>query len=332
MNTVSFTTLKKMLGRNNTINAAIVELTPSDALTILEKYSGDNRKLKKSSLASYKQSMESGQWDEFNGATIVFDTNKKLIDGNHRITALASCNKNVRIKFVVLLGCSKSLYTDCGKTRTAADNILCQNGILSEENKFFYNKPVQQALNTICSIRGVTRKNLQFEFQRDAVTTHLNILQAFQFNVDFTSDDFRALRQQAGNFAAVMNAFALGYIDTSDVRHIAAIFTNLKNRCCNFTDIRDEAFFSLYECEDNNRRGLGGGFNQKICFFLMTQAIQSYKNGTRGAIHWPKDYSKIIMPETFDFSISTPMQIVNVHGKEKKVSRRDITKITKKIA
>lgn len=109
------------------IQSQVVMVTPQMAQKWLSN-GGKNRKIAISRVREYADSMNAGKW-VLNGEAIVFDANGKLIDGQHRLSA------------IVLLGVTMPMYItrgiddprafetiDRGKKRTVSD-IVKMEGI-----------------------------------------------------------------------------------------------------------------------------------------------------------------------------------------------------------
>lgn len=71
------------------ITIELVDVTPELALQWLVK-NVSNRNLRKGTVAQYGRDMAAGDWT-INGSTVVFDEKDTLIDGQHRLSAIAAC-------------------------------------------------------------------------------------------------------------------------------------------------------------------------------------------------------------------------------------------------
>ncbi len=80
----------------NGIIMKVETVTPEMAKEWLEKHYNHNRKLSKAHLARLVEYMKIGAW-EFNGASIRFDKDGELIDGQHRLSALATHGQSIDI-------------------------------------------------------------------------------------------------------------------------------------------------------------------------------------------------------------------------------------------
>ena len=94
--------------------------SPTKAQKIIDENNIDNRKIRQQVVEKYARDMKAGGW-LFNGNSIVFDADGKLIDGQHRLLA---CSKSgINLRAVVVRGVSDdSKYSiDTGAKRNFAD-------------------------------------------------------------------------------------------------------------------------------------------------------------------------------------------------------------------
>lgn len=105
------------------IEQDIWDLTPSIAERFL-KLNIKNRPLSPQSIAKYRRDMESGRW-VFAADPIRFDTTGSLIDGQHRLSALALCEDSTTIPFLVIRGLPNEtqMVMDQGKKRTPGQQL-----------------------------------------------------------------------------------------------------------------------------------------------------------------------------------------------------------------
>lgn len=102
----------------------IIEVTPAMAESWLTK-NPNNRNLRMPVVQSYVRDMVSGNW-MLNGETIKFDQSGKLIDGQHRLTAIVTAD--VTVPMVVMRGVDADVMdtVDVGAKRTYADALRLQ--------------------------------------------------------------------------------------------------------------------------------------------------------------------------------------------------------------
>lgn len=112
----------KNLGVSSNVVVDFELVTPADATNYLDNNNLNNRPLRRTRVDQYASSMKAGLW-AFNGDTIRFDEAGTLVDGQHRLTAVAM--SKVPTVFLVIRGLpDKSQATiDKGATRNAADAI-----------------------------------------------------------------------------------------------------------------------------------------------------------------------------------------------------------------
>lgn len=95
------------------------------AQRILEHHHGRNRSINPKTVRRYKDDITAGVWT-FAGDPLRFDHNGMLIDGQHRLAAIAQLNDpNIAIPFSILLGLPpESIKTmDQGAKRTAGQQL-----------------------------------------------------------------------------------------------------------------------------------------------------------------------------------------------------------------
>jgi hypothetical protein len=110
------------------IEVSIRSFSPAQADSILSTINIGNRKVSRERVATYLRDMNSGSW-EFNGDAIRLDENGVLIDGQHRMTAVAQ--SGMACEFLVIKGVkSATKHTiDSGKSRTGGDALSIQAGV-----------------------------------------------------------------------------------------------------------------------------------------------------------------------------------------------------------
>lgn len=103
-------------------NGQIVTLTPELAEAWLT-YNTRNRKLSETVVRRYQADMEAGRWT-FAADPIRFDIHGTLLDGQHRLTALARCT-DIALPFLIIRGLPPEAQTvmDQGRKRTTADQL-----------------------------------------------------------------------------------------------------------------------------------------------------------------------------------------------------------------
>jgi hypothetical protein len=102
-----------------TIGAQIVEITPQLAQEYLRTQKL-NRKLSSRMVMKYARDMAADDW-QFTGEPIIFDAEGRLVDGQHRLSAI--CQADVTVPLFVVRGVDPKAFhnMDTGKTRSLRD-------------------------------------------------------------------------------------------------------------------------------------------------------------------------------------------------------------------
>jgi hypothetical protein len=114
----------KANGVEPAMNATVELVTAEKALAWLTNASR-NRPIVDSAVRRYGADMETGRWT-LNGQGIIFDTNGKLVDGRHRLTAIVATNAEVPM--LVVRGALPEAFEtmDSGRTRTLANTLAIE--------------------------------------------------------------------------------------------------------------------------------------------------------------------------------------------------------------
>jgi hypothetical protein len=106
------------------ITIELVDVTPELAQQWLLR-NVKNRNLRKGVVAQYGRDMTAGEWS-INGSTIVFADNDTLIDGQHRLNAIAACDiPGASFPTLVVRGVAEKVKRtiDGGTKRTMGDRL-----------------------------------------------------------------------------------------------------------------------------------------------------------------------------------------------------------------
>lgn len=157
------------------VEIEVVYVSSATAAQWLEVYRGPNRRISDAQVLKFQSDMESGRW-HFEGAPIKISKTGKLLDGQHRLTALANTVPAMEIPFVVIRGLEDDaqLYMDQGQTRTVGQQLSLRgigNGSLYAGVAKLYLEWTRNRLFRSTS-RGTTSKPEQTEW----VLTHQDIL------------------------------------------------------------------------------------------------------------------------------------------------------------
>ncbi len=106
-----------------TISHTTRKITPAEARLMLAS-TERNRKLSETVVKRYRNDMLSGRW-LFTGDPIRFDSDGHLIDGQHRLAALAGLPAHSHIEFVVITGLDTEtqMVMDQGRIRQAGQQL-----------------------------------------------------------------------------------------------------------------------------------------------------------------------------------------------------------------
>lgn len=104
------------------VTSTVETITPAIAREYLE-HNKTNRAMRRTALAAYRRDMQSGRW-AFTAEPIKFDWRGHLIDGQHRLAALADL-EGITIKALVVRGLDPDaqLQMDQGARRTPGDQL-----------------------------------------------------------------------------------------------------------------------------------------------------------------------------------------------------------------
>lgn len=111
------------------IDVQVARITPSEAHDLLEKNSV-NRKLRSTLVDAYRRDMEEGRW-RMTGEPIQFSRTDQLLNGQHRLTALAGSKKLRKgVDFLVVTGLDDQTQglMDQGAKRGVADALRIAHG------------------------------------------------------------------------------------------------------------------------------------------------------------------------------------------------------------
>lgn len=108
-----------------TYNASFLFVTPEIATEWLEQRNKNNRPLNQAVAIKYANQMRDGKWVYENGDTITFDSDGTLIDGQHRLWAIAK--SGVPMRMIIVNGASSDAFhsKDIGKKRSGGDVLSC---------------------------------------------------------------------------------------------------------------------------------------------------------------------------------------------------------------
>lgn len=108
-------------------DTSVTVMTPAMAREYLHKNT-HNRRPSETIIERYKQDMIHNRW-QFTGDAIKFSRSGRLLDGQHRLMALAECPDGVSIQIIIVKGLAESAQEvmDQGKKRSAGDQLALRN-------------------------------------------------------------------------------------------------------------------------------------------------------------------------------------------------------------
>lgn len=101
--------------------ASVVMVTPEMAARWLER-NEVNRHIRNPKVAQYARDMAAGAW-QLTGEAIKFDQSGRMVDGQHRCSAIVQSGATVPMFVVRGIGSAAQSVMDTGSSRTAADNL-----------------------------------------------------------------------------------------------------------------------------------------------------------------------------------------------------------------
>lgn len=105
------------------MKSKVMMVDPSLAAAWLAKNAQHNRPMRKTTVASYAEQMQAGQW-QLTHQGVAFDVNGILIDGQHRLAAIVQANVIVPMMVTVNAPAVSFETLDCGIKRTVADRLV----------------------------------------------------------------------------------------------------------------------------------------------------------------------------------------------------------------
>ena len=186
----------------------VVMISSKQAARWLEEYRGPNRRTSDTQVLRFQSDMENGRW-HFEGAPLRISKTNKLLDGKHRLTALANTVPEMEIPFVVEWGLDDDaqLYMDQLQSRTVAQQLslrgLSNASIYSAVAKLYLDWTRNRLFSRGATV-GVTSKPEVAEW----VIEHQELLDTL------SETGFRKIDAPA----SVLGAFGLAILQTSPVK------------------------------------------------------------------------------------------------------------------
>lgn len=114
--------------RKTRLESEFVTVSPDVAAVWLQTNT-HNRRLSRGVVGKYAADMAAGRW-RLTGDAIRFDTNKRLIDGQHRLAACVKSGKPFETLVIYGVAPEDQEFVDLGKSRNAID-VLALRGMQS---------------------------------------------------------------------------------------------------------------------------------------------------------------------------------------------------------
>lgn len=183
----------------------VVSISSKQAAQWLESYRGPNRRISEQQVLKFQSDMENGRW-HFEAAPIKISNTGHLLDGQHRLTALANTLPEMEIEFLVVRGLDddSQLYMDQGQIRTVSQQLGLRgvSGDLAAVGKLYLDWTRKRLFRS--TTRGMTTKPEVTEW----VLSHQDMLG------ELSDTGYR----QVDAPASVVGAFTLATLQINPVR------------------------------------------------------------------------------------------------------------------
>lgn len=300
---MSFEEFKKVL-ESDTVEkvACYVRISKKDAKYLFDYHSDrTNRNYSSANLNAIRNAFDNGTWDNnagniitFGKKEIAFNNIRQVLDGGHRIKGLStSFNESAYMDVIVLINCEPSYFQDCGKKRTATDQVVYAEIIKVDD----FSPVLNKALNIQIRAQKIEPNN----FYTNIMKNHYDLVEKFEGLIDLSlSKSKNYLLRYVATLSSLFNLYCLGDLEDNDVIDIYNFFLNPED---------DKYLSKTYiPLRDLNRiltnTSGGGDSKNKRLFVLATNAFIAYKtkSGKRIYNNENKKASLIDWPEFFDFA------------------------------
>lgn len=158
---------------SNQLISRVETITPVLAEEYL-KHNTSNRQLRKNIVSYYASQMKNGQW-MLNGEGIIFNEQGTLVDGQHRLAAVAESGVNVDMLVVRNADKDSFATVDCGVSRKISDtffvrgipNATTVSSIIGRYKKLCSNRSVMGNVAGTKSGNTASRQDLLREYASD---------------------------------------------------------------------------------------------------------------------------------------------------------------------
>lgn len=258
-------------------------ITPQQADEWLKaKNYQDNRKLRASVVDRYARDMESGKWTTTHQG-IAFNTRGELIDGQHRLAAIAKSGVSITLTVSTDVPCASFAHVDLGFSRTAQD-------VLRAEGDEWVTKEII-AIARLVNANGDIRKSLvglsPFEL-RELVYLHRNAITFVMHNMES--------RVRSVTVSPVLAAVASAYYSEQDRMRLASFIRVLVSGVTE-NPATDATAILLRDFVRDNPRLFASGSRCEV-YLKAQRAIKAFMKGER--------LTRLYMPPS---PIYTPKQL-----------------------
>lgn len=301
---MSFKEFKKILDSNlKNMVICYVRITSKDACEIFdERTDAPNRKSSITNIKFIRDAIDTGRWDNNAGGMIVFgkklakyNNKRQLLDGLHRIKALASTkNPNAYIDIAVKINAEPSSHQDCGKHRNAIDQVKVA-GILGIND---FSPKMEKALNIF--FKQLKKDDMDVEvFYTKLLDNYKDELQKLDSLLDLRKQKRNnMLYKYVSSLASLINLYFLEDLNEQDLQVISNFFKNPENPIYN-----SKKFNSLRDLNRILKNTCGGGEKKALKVFdISTKAFLEYKQGLGKRVYDNSKKNNIQWPQLFDFT------------------------------
>lgn len=252
----------------------IVDITPKTASKWLESNAQFNRKLRQTVVDRYARDMLNGAWN-LTHQGVAFDTKGRLIDGQHRLAAIAKAGVSVRMTVVRDTPAGAFDHVDIGFGRTTADVLSAQGeGWITNEHI-----AIVRFMEAGQNFKTITTARSPFEL-RDMVDMHKNALSFVFQNLE--------RRVKGVTIAPVLAAVAVAYYSESNRAKLSDFLRLLVNGIAQ-DPIRDSTTIRLREWL-RDATGNASAASRMEAFMKTQRVVKAYMVGeTLTKIYTPSE-------------------------------------------
>jgi hypothetical protein len=243
-------------------------ITPELAEFYLRETNNGNRNLSQSVVNRYAQDMSSGLWRNPTGEPLIWDSNGRLQQGQHRLAAVAQSKTPIR--FLVITGADPGDFQvlDQGKKRSAAD-ILGMAGFQNTTN---------------CA--ATARLSMMLEYYRDKPWANLpevtqqrvvEFAKAHKSTIEWANAHGRRARRNA-----LVPEVQFGAVAFYVAQHSAELndWETFSSRVCSGEMLREgDPEHSLRRWTVNRNLKLSGSTSSQAAVAVITKAWNAYVTG-----------------------------------------------------